>query len=109
MAARSKEQASRASLFLRNILEEGQAKRLAPLPWGSHWDTSMGISCEGNWGLFYFGDHCPAYKMMTMLPENTTWKVDIIDTRAMTITPVAGLFNTVTSWIYRLSHGLLYA
>ena len=40
----------------------------------------MGISCEGNWGLFYFGDHCPAYKMMTMLPENTTWKVDIIDT-----------------------------
>lgn len=79
--------------FLRNILEEGQAKRLAPLPWGSHWDTSMGISCEGNWGLFYFGDHCPAYKMMTMLPENTAWKVDIIDTWAMTITPVAGVIQ----------------
>lgn len=74
--------------FLRQLLEKGSAKRIAPLPWGSHWDTSMGMSDE-RWGLFYFGDHCPGYKMMTMLPPDSAWKVDIIDTWEMTITPVA--------------------
>ncbi|GAA3585190.1 DUF5605 domain-containing protein [Gibbsiella greigii] len=78
--------------FLRQILEEGQAKRLAPLPWDCHWDSSMGIS-DGNWGLFYFGEYCPGYKMMTMLAENTQWKADIIDTWAMTITPVPGVLQ----------------
>lgn len=74
--------------FLRQLLEEGEAKRLTPMPWDIHWDTSMGMS-DDKWGLFYFGDHCPGYKMMTMLPPDTVWKIDIIDTWAMTITPVA--------------------
>ncbi|WP_165906997.1 hypothetical protein [Gibbsiella quercinecans] len=30
--------------FLRQILEEGRAKRLAPLPWDCHWDSSIVIS-----------------------------------------------------------------
>lgn len=78
--------------FLRRILEEGPARRLEPLPWGSHWDTSMGMS-GGSWGLFYFSDNCPAYKMMTMLPEGNEYQVDIIDTWAMTITPQPGTFR----------------
>lgn len=79
--------------FLRQILEEGEAKRLSPLPWGSHWDTSMGMSNE-RWGLFYFGDYCPGYKMMTMLPPDSEWKVDIIDTWDMTVTPVEEIIHS---------------
>ncbi|EBS7636714.1 DUF4038 domain-containing protein [Salmonella enterica] len=78
--------------FLKQILEEGQAKRLTPLPWDIHWDSSMGLS-NNAWGLFYFGEYCPGYKMMTMLEENTQWKVDIIDTWNMTITPVSELIK----------------
>lgn len=78
--------------FLRQMLEDGQPKRLTAQPWGSHWDTSMGLS-GSDYALFYFGEYCPGFKMMTMLEEGSRWKVEIIDTWAMTITPVEGLIQ----------------
>jgi hypothetical protein len=50
---------------------------------------------NGNYRLFYFGEHQPA-KWSTALPKGIEYLVEIIDTWNMTITPLEGTFKDVT-------------
>lgn len=75
--------------FLRGIIEQGRPKRLTPFvrTQDSHWDAAIGFMDDDYW-LIYFGDSQPQFKLMTMLPDGVDYRVDIIDTWAMTITPL---------------------
>lgn len=72
--------------FLRQLLEEGEPKRLSP--WirstNSHWDASIAHMNDDYW-LVWFGESQPGFKLLTMLPEGKEFAIDIIDAWAMTI------------------------
>ncbi len=72
--------------FLRRILEEAPVDYLEPLT--SNWNTVC-AGKEGDYYLFYFGIHQPAYREFT-LPDNAAYKIEVIDTWAMTVAPLAG-------------------
>ncbi|OXM87447.1 DUF5060 domain-containing protein [Paenibacillus rigui] len=74
--------------FLRQILEEapGHAEpidRLRDAP-------TLGV--EGEYYLQYFGIHCPAYRELP-LPEEKSFRIDIIDTWNMKVTPLEGTYK----------------
>jgi hypothetical protein len=75
--------------FLRGILEEAPNTSLEPIDFG--WD----VACVGKkyeYYLLYFGIHQPAARHL-YLPEDSEYKIDIIDTWQMTVTPIKRSFN----------------
>ncbi|MDE1187147.1 MAG: DUF5060 domain-containing protein [Pantoea sp.] len=66
--------------YLRQLLEEGEPKRLSP--WlrktDSHWDAAIGHMGDDYW-LIWFGESQPGFKLLTMLPQGKEYHVDIID------------------------------
>lgn len=75
--------------FLRKIMEEGPAKRLTPMDF--HWDV-FGGAVGDEYILAYFGQSRPSFKILP-LPEGANYRIEIIDTWEMTITPVEGEFT----------------
>lgn len=65
--------------FLRRVMEEG------PADW-------MKAAQEGTYKLLYFGYHQYAYQYID-LPENALYRIEIIDTWNMTISPMEGTFS----------------
>jgi hypothetical protein len=65
--------------FLRKIIEEG------PADW-------IKAGLDGTYWLHYFGRHQHAYKFVD-LPESSFYRIEIMDTWDMTITPVDGIFH----------------
>ena len=74
--------------FLRKIIEEGPAKRLVPLITERHWDATIGHDAAESYWLIYFGESCPKYRHLDMLPQGKTYQAEIIDTWNMTVTPL---------------------
>jgi hypothetical protein len=71
--------------FLRKILEEGSPEGLSPMPDSWVWDHVAGGQ-RGDYRLFYFGEHQP-HEWSIGVPQKTSFKVAIIDTWNMTVTP----------------------
>lgn len=78
--------------FLRAILESGPKEGLTPLSEQWHdWNKLAGK--EGEYYLLYFGVHAPAKWHYLALPQGANFKIEIIDTWEMTITPLEGQFE----------------
>ena len=81
--------------FLRRIMEEGPSEGLEPI---DRWQDSPIAGRPGLYYLAYFGKQpLTAWRFelyKTGLKDGMPFKVDIIDTWAMTITPVDGVFVT---------------
>jgi len=73
--------------FLRRLLEEGPPRGLEPVQWGG---TVEGAAKGDAYALFYFGKQSPGRHTFTP-PKGAKYRVEIIDTWEMTITPVPGL------------------
>ncbi|MCD6290672.1 MAG: DUF5605 domain-containing protein, partial [Anaerolineae bacterium] len=71
--------------FLRRILEESGTGGLEPL---DQWSAGV----EGEYYLYYFGVHQPA-EWRFRLPSDRRYRVDVIDTWEMTVTPIEGAFS----------------
>ncbi|BFT70997.1 DUF5060 domain-containing protein [Paenibacillus sp. P36] len=65
--------------FLRKVMEEG------PADW-------MKAADEGTYKLLYFGRHQHAYKVLKLRQEES-YRIELIDTWHMTITPLSGTFS----------------
>jgi hypothetical protein len=80
--------------FLRKILEAGPAGGIDPIDY--YQDPRMGGK-RGEYYLLYFGQEAPANWTFSIyrdgIVEGMQFQVDVIDTWAMTITPVEGLFT----------------
>ena len=75
--------------FLRQILEDGPEGGLDTINFG--WDVAC-AGQEGAYYLVYFGRYRPKVRDLP-LPEGSQFKIDVIDTWEMTITPLAGTFE----------------
>lgn len=71
--------------FLRQIMEESPTGGLTPLDDSWMW-TRVSGGMNGDYRLFYFGEHQPI-RWWEGLPQGSDYAVDIIDTWNMTITP----------------------
>lgn len=74
--------------FLRRILEEGPAEGIDPID-GIVESRLPCAGQEGKYYLTYTGVRQPA-RMTLALPENGRFRIDVMDTWEMTITPVEG-------------------
>jgi hypothetical protein len=72
--------------FLDELIAASPTGRLEPLP--SDWDVPWG-GVAGEYALLYFGGGRPVFRDVR-IPEGMTAHMDVIDTWAMTIEPVAG-------------------
>lgn len=79
--------------FLRKIIEDGPTKRLIPLVTERHWDATIGHNADERYWLIYFGESCPKYRHLDMLPDGKKYQAEIIDTWNMTITPQAEIMD----------------
>jgi hypothetical protein len=77
--------------FLRKLVEEGPPVGLEPIDVSWEWDVYAGGKKGEDYYLIYFGVHQPS-SFSFGLP-NKEYKVEIIDTWNMTITPVEGTFS----------------
>jgi hypothetical protein len=77
--------------FLRRILEEAPGD-LEP---AGEWDAPGGVVGD-SYRLVYFSFMQPRFRTFVLPPE-TRWQVDVIDTWAMTVTPVDGTVDGVTT------------
>lgn len=81
--------------FLRKIMEEGPAAGLDPI---DKWNDPNVAGQAGEYYLTYFGHDTPTNWVFALykrgVADGMRFKVDIIDTWNMTITPVAGEFVT---------------
>jgi hypothetical protein len=78
--------------FLRKFVEEGPPVGLEPIALTWEWDVYAGGKKGNDYYLIYFGVHQP--KVATLpLPSTGQYKVEVIDTWNMTITPVEGTFT----------------
>ncbi len=92
--------------FLESVIEQSQTGGLEPL---DHWWMLNGAGINGRYYLFYFGSKCftqwkfelPAFKITPPIERGTKFKVDIIDTWNMTITPVHELYEITDQNQYR--------
>jgi uncharacterized protein DUF5060/uncharacterized protein DUF4038/uncharacterized protein DUF5605 len=79
--------------FLRKILEEGPAEGIDPI---DRWQDPRVGGKPGDYYLIYFGHETPASWPFRLYKNGVTagmkFKVDVIDTWAMTSTPVEGEF-----------------
>jgi hypothetical protein len=76
--------------FLRRIIEEGPVDGFTPFNY-YNWDVTCG-GREGEFYLMYFGIKQPSFRDLE-LPAGNSFKIDIIDTWEMTITPLEGEFS----------------
>ncbi len=81
--------------FLRKILEAGPAPGLEPI---DKWQNGRTAGRGGEYYLIYFGKESPQEWPFALYKDGVrdglTFEVEIIDTWAMTITPVPGIFTT---------------
>ena len=81
--------------FLRKILEDGPAEGLDPI---DKWNDPDTAGQAGEYYLTYFGKDRPTNWVFQLYKRGVTdgmrFKVDVIDTWNMTITPVPGEFVT---------------
>lgn len=79
--------------FLRQVLEDSQAAGIEPVD--KWWTTNIG-GRPGEYYLIYFGYEKPSEWTFSLyrdgLTDGTQFKVEILDTWDMTITPVDGVF-----------------
>ena len=77
--------------FLRKILEKlpGAGKPVKEI---TGWQNYPALGCDNKWFLIYTGRdiHC---QMVLELPDNSDYKISLIDTWNMEITPVEGRFR----------------
>lgn len=78
--------------WLRDLLEQDLREGLTPMPelkWPGPWARVSGaMERQGDYRLIYFGEHQP-WEWANGLPlEDGDWELDLIDTWAMTITPL---------------------
>jgi hypothetical protein len=71
--------------FLKQLLEQSPPQGLEPV-------DRFGAAKGEEYYLYYFGIRQPALWTLN-LPENKEYSVELIDTWAMTVTPLAGLFT----------------
>lgn len=76
--------------FLRKIVEEGPHGEVEPTDLGR--DTHAAVGKGDEYFLAYYGASQSAYKDLS-LPKGNQYKIEIIDTWGMTITPVEGVFE----------------
>ena len=78
--------------FLRKLVEEGPPVGLEPIDGSWEWQVYAAGKKNNDYFLCYFGVHQP--KAATLpLPPSSQYKVEVIDTWNMTITPVDGTFS----------------
>jgi len=77
--------------FLRRLVEGGPRRGLDPVRWRPHWDM-WGAGKGDDYYLFYFGERQPA-RYTFEPPNDHAYRVEIIDTWEMTITPLEGTFT----------------
>jgi len=81
--------------FLRKILEDGPAEGLDPI---DKWQDVNTAGVPGTYYLTYFGQATPTaweFKLYKNgVADGQKYQVEVIDTWAMTVTPVAGEFVT---------------
>jgi len=77
--------------FLRRLVEGGPRCGLDPVRWRPHWDM-WGAGKGDDYYLFYFGERQPA-RYTFEPPNDHAYRVEIIDTWEMTITPLEGTFT----------------
>jgi hypothetical protein len=81
--------------FLKKILEDGPAEGLDPV---DKWNEPNIAGQAGKYYLIYFGEDTPTNWVFQLykdkMKDGMQFKVDIIDTWGMTITPVPGKFVT---------------
>ena len=81
--------------FLRGIVEAGPAEGIEPLEGAFPWDRTAGGG-RGDYRLIYFGEHQPRH-WSDGLPQDAPYQVDVIDTWAMTVQTMDGVFEGKTT------------
>lgn len=81
--------------FLRQIVEDGEPKRLSSkrMQKNAQWDALIGYMGD-EYFLIWLGESQPAFKLLTMLPEDKAYSIEVIDSWEMTITPLPGAYRT---------------
>ena len=77
--------------FLRHIVEESTTEGIEPFEGGYPWDRTAAGYC-GKDRLIYFGEHQPKH-FADGLPKQGRYEVDVIDTWAMTVKTLDGIFE----------------
>lgn len=81
--------------FLRRVMEEGPAHGLDPI---DKWQDPRVAGQPGEYYLIYFGKETPIQWRFELnknkLTDGLTFRAEILDTWAMTVTPVPGTFTT---------------
>ncbi len=90
--------------FLRKILEEGPAEGLEPI---DKWQEPHIVGKKGEYYLIYFGKETPTEWTFELprsgLNNPLTLQVELIDTWAMTVTPLEGVFEVKPKGNYALT------
>lgn len=88
--------------FLRKVLEDGPAEGLEPV---DKWQDDHIAGKQGEYYLIYFGNERPLEWVFELpkakLTAGMTFKVEVLDTWNMTVTPVAGVFKVKADAPYR--------
>ena len=75
--------------FLRDLIEQDVKSGLTPLAEEGRWEWSrVSGARDGDYRLIYFGEHQPAHWAVGLPMEDGNYDIDLIDTWAMTITPL---------------------
>ena len=77
--------------FLRHIVEESTTEGIEPFEGGYPWGRTAAGYC-GKDRLIYFGEHQPKH-FVDGLPKQGRYEVDVIDTWAMTVETLDGIFE----------------
>ncbi len=78
--------------FLREIIENVPREYHEPVVFEPAWENNSCIGKEGEYYLAYFGIYRPAIKYLKLM-EGVKYKIDVIDTWEMTITPLEGTYE----------------
>ncbi|HVS71420.1 MAG TPA: DUF5060 domain-containing protein [Phycisphaerae bacterium] len=88
--------------FLRKVLEAGPVEGIDPI---DKWQDVHTAGKAGSYYLIYFGRESPTSWKFELpkagLAAGMTFKVEVLDTWGMTVTPVAGEFSIVADGKYR--------
>lgn len=88
--------------FLRRILEESPPEGIDPI---DKWQDVRTAGQPGHYYLVYFGREAPGEWLFELpragLSAGMNFRVELIDTWNMTITPVNGVFKIITDTTYR--------
>jgi hypothetical protein len=81
--------------FLRQVMAEGPAEGINPI---DKWQDPRFGGQPGEYYLLYFGKECPTSWRFELnknkLSDGLTFKIEVLDTWAMTVTPIPGTFVT---------------